>query len=489
MLKPTKINYLLAFLIPLIVAIIAYESGIDFLLSKWLDFDHGAYNHGFLLLLVTLYLLYDTINFSRDISTKANVIGFVAAALFMVLAAAFEAVSIVSLQVVAFYFFMVFLVLAIYGWAVFKKALMPLGLMLFALPIWDGLGPILQRLTLEMSYLMVKTVGIPVLKEGFYLSIPAGKFEVAAGCSGFSYFMAAFPLAILYAATNFSRRKNIFLVVSVIVAASIVANWLRVFIIIVAGQMTDMQHYFVTVEHFNLGWVLFGIMFISLIFIFKRLLHEGGAVAAFDKEGRVEVSPKEISGKHASLFSMLLAVIGITFLGLQYQMSVVGKGASVESVAANTLIPNYFNPASPLYALDPKVDGAVESVYVTNEYAPPVQLYRLSLSRQKQGQEIVSSGNRLFDDKKWCLINEKIVQNGGAHEIELRSTVTGEGFLLWSWYAVNDKFTASDMTAKWYELMGYVRGDNSGEIIILFAKKGGATKNNLARAYRDIVNQ
>ncbi len=487
MIKSTKFSYLLMLLVPMLLSIVVNSSGTEFLLSKWLDFDHGSYNHGFLLLLVALYLIYTDINFNDDVSSQGTFVGFFLAALFMVLASIFGAITVVSLQVVAFYLFTIFLVLAIYGWTIFKKAVVPLSLLLFALPIWDGLSPILQKLTLEMSYLMVKTVGIPVLKEGFHIIVPAGTFEVAASCSGFSYFMAAFPLAILYAVNSFNSRKHYLLVVVFIVAASIIANWIRVFIIIVAGQLTDMQHYFVTVEHFNLGWIVFGIMFISLVFLFNRVLKGEGGREYVNKTGGVGAIKSQSRTLDIRVFlsSALLTVLLVIFLGLQNQPS-----ENNHEVDESRFISALFQESSPLYQLNPQVNGAKERVYVANEYTPPVQLYLLRVSWQTQGREVVSSNNRLFDEKRWRLISSQPVLNGKVNEMRIRSNATGEVYLLWSWYRVNGRNTASDIKAKWYELIGYVKGDNSGSVVILVTPgQDGVAVDNLEQIYNDITGQ
>ena len=488
----TKFRYLLMFLLPILLAIVVYSAGTEFLLGKWLNFDHGAYNHGFLLLLVTLYLLYTNINFDSDISKKGNVSGFFLAALFMTVAFAFEVVSIVSLQVVAFYFFIVALVLAIYGWTIFKKALIPLSLLLFALPIWDGVGPFLQKITLDMSYLMVKVAGIPVLKEGYYILIPAGTFEVAPSCSGFSYFMAAFPLAILYAVNNFSDKKNIFLVVGVIVAASIVANWVRVFIIIVAGQMTDMQHYFVTVEHFNLGWLVFGCMFISLVFLFKKVLKDKRRTQYFNSINKAGISVREgaLLAGPAFLSSLLLAALAVVFISLQYQVSENNRSFNNnnnDEVAAQLSIPDLFKTALPLYDIKPEFNRAIEHIYIASVYDPPVQLYHGMLIKQGQGKELVSSNNRLFDEARWQLVGEDGGQGSDIRKIELKSKLTGKHYFLWHWYRVDARNTASDMWAKWYELFGYLKGDNSGSIVVLMSPKADLAEHNLNLAYEEIV--
>jgi len=487
--KSTKYSYLLMYAVPILLSIVVYRSGTEFLLSKWLDFDHGAYNHGFLLLLVTLYLLYTNINFDNDISKKGNTIGFCLAALFMIIAFAFEAVTIVSLQVVTFYFFITSLVLAIYGWTIFRKATIPLSLLLFALPIWDFLGPALQEITLNISYLMVTAVGIPALKEGFQIIIPAGTFEVAPSCSGFSYLMAAIPLAILYAVNSFSNKKNIFLVITVIVTASIVANWVRVFIIIVAGQLTDMQHYFVTVEHFNLGWGVFGFMFISLIFFFNKVLEPREDDRCFNLIGQEKIdTPLSESGgiiTSAFFFSMSLSVLGLVFIGFQYQVAENTRGIKNKDIAANILIPAVFQSSLPLYDLQPKFNGAIESVYIASEYEPPVQLYHAMVVKQQQGKEIIFSGNRLFAKDQWQLMSVELGDE--IRKVELKSKLTGESYLLWSWYRVDGENTGSDIKAKWHELQGYLAGDNSGSIVYLLSPKTADTERNLSLVYRLMV--
>ncbi len=488
--RAAKFSFFLMFLAPVLLSVVIYSAGSAFLLGKWLDFDHGAYNHGLLLLLVTLYLLYININFDNDISRKGNIVGFCLAVFFMVMAFAFEAVTIVSLQVVAFYFFIVALVLAIYGWTIFKKALAPLSLLLFALPVWDSLAPLLQHITLDMSYLMVKAVGIPVLKEGYHILIPAGTFEVTPSCSGFSYFMAAFPLAILYAVNNFSDKKNIFLVVGMIVAASIVANWIRVFIIIVAGQMTDMQHYFVTVEHFNLGWVVFGCMFISLVFLFNKILKDKGPVQSSNSMSHAGISIREHGAlaSPALLSSVLLGILAVILIGFQYQVSENNSSRNDSEVAANISIPYVFNPAMPLYDLNPKINGAIERVYIASEYDPPVQLYHGMLTKQGQGKELVSSDNRLFDEELWQLVAESDGQDSKIRKIELKSKLTGKHYFLWSWYRIDGDNTASDIMAKWYELRGYLKGDNSGSIVSLFSPESAGTEKNLRLAYKLVAD-
>ena len=204
----TKFYYLGLFVLPMVLFAIAYREGLFFLSEKWLDMEHGAYNHGFLLLAVSLYLIYQRVDLLRDMSDQKRVLGFVGALFLSVAAFILGAVSVVSLQILIVYGLVFCLILAIFGWVVFIKTLLPLGLLIFALPVWSWVGDLLQLITHQMSYLLVKMSGIPVLEEGLYIMVPAGNFEVSEGCSGLSYFLAGSALAVIYAIMNFHTKKN-----------------------------------------------------------------------------------------------------------------------------------------------------------------------------------------------------------------------------------------------------------------------------------------
>jgi exosortase/archaeosortase family protein len=57
--------------------------------------------------------------------------------------------------------------------------------------------------------------------------------------------------------------------VAVSLAVAMIGNWLRVFFVIYAGYLTDMQHFLVQVDHYYFGWGIF-ILLMAPVFWFAR---------------------------------------------------------------------------------------------------------------------------------------------------------------------------------------------------------------------------
>lgn len=479
--KSNRLSLVLLLILPLVISIFIAPNGVQFLLGKWLDFDHGPYNHGFLLLFIAIYLLSKRIDLNKDLTFEANVLGFCLSCILLLAVFVFGIINIAIAQVLAMFLLVYSLILTFYGWVVFKKSIIPLAFILFAIPIWDGLSPVLQWITAEMSYLMVKAAGIAALKDGYYIMVPAGSFEVAASCSGFSYLMAALPLSLLYAITNFRSKRRIVLVIAVIVISSIIANWVRVLVIIVAGQMTNMQHYFITVEHFNLGWFIFGLFFITLIYFFNRT---SDLNSANDEERPVEVSLSRRETKinvRLIIFSISLSLIALLAVAAHH----VGDSRANAVHMADISVPDSFSHTPALYPLEPTVEGAVEKYFVSYDYGQPIQIYHGFIKFQVQGEEVISSLNTLYSDK-WQLINRSKGLSGKIIKAELIYSLTGERYLLWSWYKVDGTNTASGILAKWYELLGYLKGDNSGSIVSVLSPQVEGVEDNFRSIYRDL---
>ena len=470
-----KYKYLGLFILPLIVFAGANTDGLSFLISKWLDFESGTYNHGFLLFGVSLYLIHNKVNISQDISNKWTFYGFLGSLCFAFSAFILGAVSIASLQILTLYGFVFSFVLAIFGWKVFVKILVPLGLLVFAFPVWRGLGEILQFITHKMSYFLVKMSGVPVLQDGYFLTVPAGSFEVTAGCSGLSYFLAGSALAVIYAIINYKSRKNILIVISAIVAASIIANWFRVLIIIIAGQMTNMQHSLIE-DHFNLGWGIFGVMFMLLIVIFNKKLHE-------EPEGDVQATTKRLIEvkKSSVIYSVFFITLSTIFLSYQFIVNSEEINKSSDQFAGNIHVSSNFTSSTPVYAWEPVTHGANEQFFLSNNSTKPVQLYVGFIKFQYQGTEVVSDSNIMVNRDEWEIQSDKFINDNDVNvrEYVLKSRRNGKEFMLWTWYRVDEKNTALALKAKIYELYGYLKGDNSASYVGLLMPKNGLSEKQL----------
>src|SRR5271156_1962596 len=90
-----------------------------------------------------------------------------------------------------------------YGFAAFRAAAFPLLFLLLMVPIpdvvLDRIIHALQEGSTEIAYLIFQTVGVPVLRYGFLLSVPGVTIEVAKECSSIRSSIALFITCLLAA--------------------------------------------------------------------------------------------------------------------------------------------------------------------------------------------------------------------------------------------------------------------------------------------------
>ena len=112
-------------------------------------------------------------------------------------------------------------------------------------------------------------------------------FEIAGGCSGLHFFIVAPPSRCSTANCTGTDSRTRVKLVALAIALAMLTNWIRISIIIVAGHLTDMQHYLVSGEHYSFGWAVFAVAMAIYFLIVRRWVAERPAVAAPPARGRV----------------------------------------------------------------------------------------------------------------------------------------------------------------------------------------------------------
>ncbi|MCR9278951.1 MAG: exosortase [Pseudomonadaceae bacterium] len=157
-----------------------------------------------------------------------------------------------------------------YGWTAGLRILAPLALLALALPMWSWLREPLQFVAASVVASALSLTGMSVFIQGTFISVPAGTFAVETGCSGLNYLLVSTSLATT--AGLLARRSTTKLAGIVLGAAAfaVAINWLRIALIIVVGNATQMQSPLVT-DHVTFGWLLFSIAFIPYcLFVLPR---------------------------------------------------------------------------------------------------------------------------------------------------------------------------------------------------------------------------
>ena len=143
-------------------------------------------------------------------------------------------------------------------------------LLYFTIPVWEPLGEPLRQMTVTVASKAIELAGWPAFIEGSTIYLPDGIVEVAEGCSGLKYFVAACCVAYFIAYTAGASALRGVLVVFSFAVAAIVANWVRVTALVGIAYQSAMQSSLME-SHNTFGWVLFGLFLLPLILVADRL--------------------------------------------------------------------------------------------------------------------------------------------------------------------------------------------------------------------------
>lgn len=178
---------------------IFFYSTLQWLVISWLNNDY--YSHGFLIPLISGYLIY---NMREDLKktekkqTQEGLFVFMAGLIMYGIGSlnTIRFVSGLSLIVTIFG-----LVLYLYGWKFINKIKFPLLFLIFMipLPIIDIAAPPAQTIAATGSFDIAKLIGLPIQRDGNQLILPSGTFEVAVECSGLNSLISLLSLGTIYA--------------------------------------------------------------------------------------------------------------------------------------------------------------------------------------------------------------------------------------------------------------------------------------------------
>lgn len=157
----------------------------------------------------------------------------------------------------------------IVGNRVFRAILFPMAFLAFALPVGRSLVPLLMEITADLASLGLRSVGIPVFREGMVFTLAGGVFEVADVCSGIRYLNVGLTLGTFLAALSFRSAWTRVVYVAAIAVVFVLANGIRAFITMAVASATDMK-YLGGVDHIYFGWVMFLIVMMFMFWLASR---------------------------------------------------------------------------------------------------------------------------------------------------------------------------------------------------------------------------
>lgn len=410
--------------------------------QRWSRFDE-SYSHGYLLLLIAFYLFFEL----RPVATTTALsrLYLPALAALSCVWSFFYYAGIAALQQVTLPLLVLGICGALGGAAILRRALVPCLLIYLAIPIWDELlsRPLQILSTTVAGWMVAHVFGIPTAIKQFYISIPAGTFEIQSGCSGLVFFLSALTLGAVYGQLLLHSLRARLCCLLLAVVLGLVVNWLRIIALIVIGQRTAMHHPLINQGHLLFGWYLFSgttLLAFVLAFVFRQKTDH----AAF---GETSIAtPYTV----ATYRSPSLSRIAFTALTLS-----AGPLLLLLSHAIGELRPPLSAPLQIGDNLFAQTDAPVSfpdaPVIASYRYtlAPTIQVVLVYYPQAFEASKLANRQNRTLPEG-WRIRKQELMQppNLPPTLVTLASDESNQLQRIWSWYRFGNKNIAKADDAK-----------------------------------------
>jgi EpsI family protein len=306
---------------------------------------------------------------------------------------------------------------------------------------------------------------VPVMREEHVLILPSGQLAIEQACSGLRYLLAALTLGVLYGYLNYSRGRARVIVVLVAAGAAILANILRVFIVVYLAYVTRMQHPLVS-DHLSLGWMLFGGL-VFLLLVLDLVLSRSGADAGTTDAA---IAPAGTC-RYGTALRLMLVVASLLLILCAPALALWAR----QSLPLASETPLVFPPAAqdwsgPSETRDdwmPEYHGAIAALRAYRRGSNEVYLYIGYYPRQSQGHELINELNHIANAGVWQTepLPERAVSVDDRPVLErVISSPTGRQRLVWYWYRVGGRQTANRYSAKALQVLGLVTGRTGASV-------------------------
>lgn len=168
------------------------------------------------------------------------------------------------------------------GWRFFRELLFPWALLFLMIPIptivFNQITFPLQILASKVASTVLPWMGVPVLREGNIINLPAMALEVAEACSGIRSLISLLTLAVIYGYLMEQKNSIRLLLLLAAIPIAVAANSFRIIgtgLLVQYWDPAKAQGFF----HEFSGWLIF-VISLLMLYVLHRLLR-----ILWDEEG------------------------------------------------------------------------------------------------------------------------------------------------------------------------------------------------------------
>lgn len=422
---------------------------------RW-DITQG-YSHGYLVLLISAYLVFRLLPSLRATPFKPS-----GRALWLLAATAFVgffgyAAQVQVLQQLVIPALMWLCVTATLGWQAGRLLAFPFALLYFAIPLWDFLTDPLRMATVFVAQHVLHVLDIPAIINRFFIEMPAGIIEVAGGCSGLNYLLTGLVVGVLHAYLSVAGRWRRVAVVAIAVVLSIISNWVRVTTLVLLGHYTHMQSHLIY-HHGPFGWWLFaGAMVI--FFLLSRLVDGGG------------MPPLRVTGPLPAIIPvrrMAIICAAATLLAVAFPAWAYWQGWKAGQAQSSDVLPAPAAAFSATPTWRPDYEGYdLQQSWVVQWQGRPYDVLALTYFTQHAGKKLIYYKNRIAAPEATPVDLRGIAVNG-QRKVNQAVVHTGRGTrAVWWFYLIGQHTAADNYTGKLLQFVAAVRGHPRASLIAI----------------------
>jgi len=481
--------------IPLLVLCLVlgflYREGIDWLLEVW---SHNDYSHGYLVPLISLYLIWEQRERFRMLPVEPN---YPAAAIIilacMVLLLVSRNSAVIQLEAVSLFLIIPGMLLLLFGWQVTRASLLPWLYLSFMLPWFDlfleRFQPSFQQITAILGSKLLSLV-YPVFLDDTYIHLPSISMVVARECSGVNFFISVLAIGIplVYLTQRGWIRAVVVLAFGLII--TMLANGVRVAIAGILGENFGvallhgpshiLQGWFVA----WVGWV--GIFVVNWLVVRKTTITGPKLCERWMSRPKVVGQNQQRLGIASRQIYIAILLISLCTIGIYFASpSPVSLPLPLEKLP-NMLInwKGTDTEGSGWSAFFQGADDQIGRVYRSTRYNDSIYLYIAYFNKQSERKRLVSKFSKPMHIHAKEIDLHHLVAEGIPQKVN-RTTLEQNGIFydVFFWYQFRDGKTVT--TRNRARLMalenGILHRQNDGAAVLIAVRKdsGKDTKNSL----------
>ena len=460
--------YWLGLSIVVAAAAVGFSTGLDRLLGRWIF----PYNHSYLVLGMAAWLLIGRLRRAELARVGPSAVGALAVVAVVIAYALAEVLDFTLGMQVMLPVLLLAVLAALAGLKFARYAALPVAFLYFTIPIWDLAVRPLQEISSAVVALAVQWTGITAFIEGHRITLTSGAFEIAEGCSGMRYFLVSLAMGAFYGLCWYRRWRTRLVLLAVAGGMAMISNWIRIYALIVVGDVTDMQHYLIAESHDEFGWVVFVICMAPALW-FARWLEL--------REPRIdEPAPSTWPVVSSVAPPVPVLITSVIMAAVVVAPALVRGGETPEPTPVEVSFAaghaTGWRPVGATARWEPEFQGphlADQQAFVGAD-GVQVDVYLARYLGQSQEAKLIARRNRLHPNWQ-SLDSASRTVLVGDRERRVQAVRLGQATetrLLWYWYIIGGRPTDDRTWAKLLEIPALLQGRRDGAIIILSSACG-----------------